>query len=65
MASNGPPPKPDMRFAVSPPPPLKRSGAIAIRDRVAVHTDGENIVTTGLLGIALASSNGPDLEGPE
>ena len=65
MASNGPPPKPDMRFALSPPPPLKGSVAIAVRNRVSVHMDGGNIVATALLGIALASSGDADLEGPE
>ena len=65
MASNGPPPKPDMRFAISPPPPLKRSVAIAVKDRVSVHMEGGNIVATALLGIALASSDGASLEGPE
>jgi hypothetical protein len=55
MASNGPPPKPDMRFAISPPPPMKRSVAIAVRERVSVRMDAGNIVVTGLLGIALAS----------
>ena len=57
MASNGPPPKLDMRFAMSPPPPLKRSVAIAVRDRVAVHMDGGNIVATALLGITLCSED--------
>jgi len=55
MASNGPPPKPDMRFAVSPPPPMKRAVAIAVRERICVRVDAGNIVATGLLGIALAS----------
>ena len=65
MASNEPPPKPDTRFAISPPPPLKGSVAIAVRDRVSVHMDGGNIVATALLGIALTSSDGANLEGPE
>ena len=65
MASNGPPPKPDMRFALSPPPPLGRSAAIAVRDRVSVHMDGGNIVATALLGIALSSLDDASLEGPE
>ena len=65
MASNGPPPKPDMRFALSSPPPLGRSVAIAVKDRVSVHMDGGNIVATALLGIALASSDDPNPEGPE
>jgi hypothetical protein len=55
MASNGPPPKPDMRFAISPPPPMKRSVAIAVRERASIRMDARNIVVTGLLGIALAS----------
>ena len=55
MASNGPPPKPDMRFAISPPPPMKSAVAIAVRERVSVRMDAGNIVVTGLLGIALAS----------
>jgi hypothetical protein len=55
MASNGPPPKPDMRFAVSPPPPMKRAVAIAVRERVSVRMDAGNIVATGLLGLVLAS----------
>jgi hypothetical protein len=55
MASNGPPPKHDMRFAISPPPPMKRAVAIAVRERIAVRMDAGNIVVTGLLGIALAS----------
>lgn len=65
MASNGPPPKPDMRFAISPPPPLKGSVAIAVKERVSVHMDGGNIVATALLGIALASSDDTNLEGSE
>ena len=65
MASNGPPPKPDTRFAISPPPPLKGSVAIAVRDRVSVHMDGGGIVATALLGIALASSDDASSEGPE
>ena len=65
MASNGPPPKRDARFAISPPPPLKGSVAIAVRERISVHVDGGNIVVTGLLGIALASSDDANLEGPE
>ena len=65
MASNGPPPKTDMRFAISPPPPLKGSVAIAVKDRVSVRMDGGNIVATALLGIALASSDDANLEGPE
>ena len=64
MASNGPPPKPDMRFAISPPPPIKRAVAIAVRERVSVRMDAGNIVATGLLGIALAS-DGSSVEGPE
>ncbi len=55
MASNGPPPKPDMRFAISPPPPMKRAVTIAVRERVSVRMDAGNIIATGLLGIALAS----------
>jgi hypothetical protein len=55
MASNGPPPKHDMRFAISPPPPIKRAVAIAVRERISVRMDAGNIVATGLLGIALAS----------
>lgn len=65
MASNGHPPKTDARFAISPPPPLKGSVAIAVRDRVSVHMDGGSIVATALLGIALASSDDANLEGPE
>ncbi len=55
MASNGPPPKNDMRFAISPPPPLSRSVAIAVRERISVRMDAGNIVATALLGIVLAS----------
>ena len=65
MASNGPPPKRDARFAISPPPPLKGSVAIAVRDRVSVHMDGGSIVATALLGIALPSSDDANREGPE
>jgi hypothetical protein len=57
MASNGPPPKPDMRFAISPPPPAKRAVAIAVRERISVRVDAGSIVATGLLGIALASDS--------
>jgi len=55
MASNGPPPKPDMRFAISPPPPMKRAVAIAVRERISVRMDAGSVVVAGLLGIALAS----------
>ena len=57
MASNGPPPKHDMRFAISPPHPLKRPVSIGARERVSVHMDGGNIVATALLGIALCSED--------
>ena len=65
MASNGPPPKTDMRFALSPPPPLNRSVAIAVKERVSVHMNSGNIVATALLGVAVASSGDASLEGPE
>ena len=65
MASNGPPPKSDARFAISPPPPLKGSASIAVRDRVSVHMDGGSSVAMASLGIALASSDDANLEGPE
>jgi hypothetical protein len=55
MASNGPPPKPDMRFAISPPPPIKRAVVMAVRERISVRMDAGSVVATGLLGIALAS----------
>ena len=64
MASNGPPPKPDMRFAISPPPPAKRPVAIAVRERVSVRMDAGNIVATGLLGLVFAS-DGSSVEDPE
>jgi hypothetical protein len=55
MASNGPPTKHEMSKATSPPPPIKRAVAIAVRERVSVRMDAGNIVATGLLGIVLAS----------
>ena len=55
MASNGPPPKPDMRFAISPPPPAKRPVAIAVRERISVRMDSWNNVALGLLGLVIAS----------
>ena len=55
MASNGPPPKHEMSEATSPPPPIKRAVAIAVRERISVRMDTGNIVATGLLGIVLAS----------
>jgi hypothetical protein len=55
MASNGPPPKPDKRFAISPPPPIKRAVAIAVRERISVRMDAGNIIATGLLGLVFAS----------
>ena len=65
MASNGPPPKHDMRFPASPPPPLKGSLPIALSERILMHMDVGNIVSAGLLGIALASSSDTNEEGPE
>jgi hypothetical protein len=55
MASNGPPPKHETSKATSPPPPIKRAVAIAVRERISVRVDAGNIVATGLLGIVLAS----------
>jgi len=57
MASNGPPPKHEASKATSPPPPIKRAVAIAVRERVSVRMDAGNIVATGLLGIVLASDD--------
>jgi hypothetical protein len=64
MASNGPPPKHDMRFAISPPPPMKRAVASAVRERISVRMDAGNIVATGLLGLVFAS-DGSSVEDPE
>jgi hypothetical protein len=64
MASNGLPPKHEMSKATSPPPPIKRAVAIAVRERISVRMDAGNIVATGLLGLVLAS-DGSNLEGPE
>jgi hypothetical protein len=55
MASNGPPPKHETIKATSPPPPIKRPVAIAVRERVSVRMDRGNIVATALLGIVFAS----------
>jgi hypothetical protein len=55
MASNGLPPKHETSKATSPPPPIKRAVAIAVRERISVRMDAGSIVATGLLGIALAS----------
>ena len=55
MASNGPPPKHETSKATSPPPPIKRPVAIAVRERVSVRMNGGNIVATGFLGLVLAS----------
>ena len=55
MASHGPPPKHETSKATSPPPPIKRAVAIAVRERISVRMDAGKIVATGLLGIVLAS----------
>jgi len=65
MASNGPPPKHETSNATSPPPPIKRAVAIAVRDRVSVRMDAGNIVATGLLGVVLGCSLGSSSEDGE
>jgi hypothetical protein len=57
MASNGLPPKHEASKATSPPPPIKRAVAIAVRERISVRMDSGNIVATGLLGLVLASDD--------
>ena len=64
MASNGLPPKHEMSKATSPPPPIKRAVAIAVRERISVLMDAGNIVAAGLLGLVLASEN-PSVEDGE
>jgi hypothetical protein len=64
MTSNGLPPKHEMSKATSPPPPIKKAVAIAVRERVSVRMDAGNIVATGLLGIVFAP-DGSSLEDGE
>ncbi len=55
MASNGPPPKHETSKATSPPPPIDRAIAIAVRERIPVRVDAWNNVAPGLLGLVIAS----------
>jgi hypothetical protein len=55
MASNVLPPQHELSRPTSPPPPIKRAVAIAVRERISVRIDAGNIVATGLLGFVFAS----------